>query len=179
MIGMYIVLTDVSHLFSDDWTIYLASISFVLDLAPKRLTLLPLTLPIISSLPFCFPSSTHTYSRCLSLTFSPTSLPSRAPSSVEKVVSSSALSRRFGFASECRETSWFVWQTQMPLNSPQPRLLTSLIPCNALFTSSLAPHPTSPHAPHPTLLRQEKDSHTRLPWQKIHTALTSLLQVGN
>lgn len=63
-------------------------------------------------------------------------------SSVEKVVSSSALSRRFGFASQSSETSWFVWQTQMPLNSPQPQLLTSLIPCNALFTSSPANPPT-------------------------------------
>lgn len=79
---------------------------------------------------------------------------------------------------ECSETSWFVWQTQMPLNSPQPRLLTSLIPCNALFTSSLTTPPPPPHRS-PTLPDQERDSHTRLPWQKIYTALTSLLQVGN
>lgn len=58
---------------------------------------------------------------------------------------------------------------------PTELLLTSLIPCNALFTSSLA----SP-LPHPRLSsHQGRDSRTRLCWQKIHTALTFLLQVGN
>lgn len=35
MIGMYIVLSGVSHLFSNDWTIYLSSISVVFDLSQK------------------------------------------------------------------------------------------------------------------------------------------------
>lgn len=110
----------------------------------ERLTLLPSTLPIS----FLFHSVfrlAHTHARTPSLTFSSTASFSD-PSSVEKVVSSSVLSRRFRFASERSETSWFVWQTQMPLNSHSPGSL----PASYLvmhYSHPLFQPPTPPHPP--------------------------------
>ena len=122
----------------------------------ERLTLLPFTLPISLPLPFCFPSGTPRMpAPPRSLSCQP--LPSRAPGSVEEVVSSSALSRRFRFASERSETSWFVWQTQMPLNSHSPGSLPASYlvmhyshplwqpppPPNSLASGEGQPHTTS------------------------------------
>lgn len=83
---------------------------------------------------FCHHTHTHFLprllaSRCLSTL-----------SSVEKVVSSFALSRQFRFASEHSKTSWFVWQTQMLLNSQSPGSL----PASYLVMHYSHPLPASP-----------------------------------
>lgn len=121
----------------------------------ERLTLLPFTLPISLPLPFCFPSGTLRMP-VLPLSLSCQPLPSQAPSSVEKVVSSSALSRRFRFASERSETSWFVWQTQMPLNSHSPGSL----PASYLVMHYSHPLWQTPLHPPPQLSRIRRGTAT-------------------
>lgn len=76
-------------------------------------------------------------------------------SSAGKVVSSSSLSRRLRFASNHSETSWFVWQTQMPLNSQSPGFLPA---------SYLVMHYSHPllHTPNPLTLVEGQPHTTSL-----------------
>ena len=95
----------------------------------KRLTLLHLTLPICPSLPFCFPS--------VSITHSPNASTSRPELWRRRgIILRSQLSFQIYLWAQ-RDFLICVTNTNAS-KFPQPWLLTSLIPCNALFTSSLA-----------------------------------------
>lgn len=85
----------------------------------------------------------------------------------------SSLHRQFRFAFKCIRTLRFVWQTQLPSNSQSP------ISLPASYLVIHYSHLLLPSLHIPARLHREMDSHIRLPWQKIHMVLTSLLQVGN
>lgn len=112
MISLFIVLAGISHLFNNSWTISFAGISVGFDLSSNQWHC---SLEVLISL--CFLSVSfnlgHIYARVGTHTLTP--LPRK------KWVSSSPPSSSVGLdlPQSCSETSWFVWQTQMPLNSPQ------------------------------------------------------------
>lgn len=146
---MYIVLADICLLIND-WTIYFARISIVFGLSysPGHCSLRVLVSLFVS---FLFHSvwhmdkCTHTHTHSYTNT-----------SSVEEV----------GVILPCRPSGWICLRVQRDFlicvtntnafKFPTALLLTSLIPCNALFTSSLAsplPHPSS------LRIRERTDTH--------------------
>lgn len=170
---MYIVFADMSLLLNSDWTIYFARIStvFYLFYSPWLCFLgVVVYLYFLSVLFSLVRGQMYTNTHIHTYTHSYTNT-----SSVAEV----------GVILPCRPSGWIclrvLWDFLISVTNtnafkfPTALLLTSLIPCNALFTSSLASPLTSPQLS----THQGRDSRTQLCWQKIHTALTSLLQVGN
>lgn len=139
---MYIVFADMSLLINNDWTIYFTRISVVFDpsYSPWHCSLEVLVSHFVS---FLFHSVWHMgkWACACTRTQSYTNT-----SSVEEV----------GVILPCRPSGWICLRVQLDFlicvtntnafKFPTALLLTSLIPCNALFTSSLAsplPHPSS------------------------------------
>lgn len=124
------------YLFSHDWTICFLSVLLFLSLS--------LSLP----LPFCFPSYalTQTHTSFLSHFLANCLLLRAGFCGKGGVILRSQPSVRI-FLQAQQDFLICVTNTNA-FKFPQPWLLTSFIPCNALFTSSPAPpsHPT-PHTP--------------------------------
>lgn len=82
------------------------------------------------------PTHTHTYMRTPFLSFFYEPPPSQARAAqVSRQRLPSTPSRQFGFARKSGETSLICVTYTNAFKFPEPQLLTSLIPCNALFTS--------------------------------------------